>query len=236
MGMRRVLIVGAERKRGQRLAERLKRAGYSCTLLPPREDGGLADHVANGFDLVIADASSEGVDPCHLSRQLRAVYDVPIMTLCNPKRDDEERIAACLEQGADDCIHRPTTWRLFLAMVHARLRHNGNGSPAPPARDKLDFGDVKINLKQRTVLVGGDEVLLTPKEFDVLAELALNEGVPMRSSELLEKVWGYDEQCRTRTLDVHICRLRAKLERDSANPELIVTIPRYGYKLCRPQK
>jgi two-component system response regulator RegX3 len=236
MGTRRVLIVGAEPKRGRRLAERLRREGYACTLLPSPADDDHASHAPNGFDLVIADASSEEVDPCRLSRELRAAFDVPIMTLCNPDRDDEERIAACLEQGADECIHRPTSWRLFLAMVGARLRQNGNGAPAHPVPDKLDFGELKINLKQRTVFVRGHEVSLTPKEFDVLAELAADEGVPVRSSELLERVWGYDAQCRTRTLDVHICRLRTKLERDPANPELIVTVPRHGYKLCRPQK
>lgn len=99
----------------------------------------------------------------------------------------------------------------------------------------VEIGDLRLDVEGHQVWMAEAELRLTPKEFDLLAELAEHRGSVVRSSQLLLRVWGYDSSIRTRTLDVHIGRLRAKIEQDTRQPRYILTVPAVGYKLCAPQ-
>jgi two-component system response regulator MtrA len=210
--------------------------GYRCTVIHAAGRHTPPEQLRAGFDLAVVDASFDGADPCALAGEARSLLSVPIIVLGNARRDRLTRRIACLEAGADDWLPNSVDPRLLAAYVRARLRSTGTECDRPPseADELLKPGDLAIDLTRRGVTLNGEPRRLTRMEFDLLATLALNEGRPMASSELLEQVWGYPPACRTRTLAVHVYRLRRKLETDPTDPRLIVTVPDHGYMLCRP--
>ena len=121
----------------------------------------------------------------------------------------------------------------FKARVRATLRRSGVAVPGQGAGETLRMGELELDARQHVARLGRDELDLTPKEFDLLHALLLNAGKVVRSQDLLLQVWGYGDQIRTRTLDVHVGRLRAKIEPDRREPKYIVTVPAVGYKLER---
>lgn len=187
------------------------------------------------FSLLLLDLLLPDMDGFEVCRRLRLNCHIPIIMLS--ARGEEIDCIIGLEIGADDFVPRPISPRELAARIAARLRRCGHmfideGGPA----SVLQFGDITLDLAQRQVLRHGQLLHLTPKEFALLAVLAENRGSVVRSSTLLMRVWGYDANIRTRTLDVHIGRLRAKIEPQPHHPRYIITVPGVGYKLCIPEK
>ena len=135
-----------------------------------------------------------------------------------------------LESGADDYIVKPFGLGEFLARVRAALRRAATASAAPAARDRLESGDLALDLIARRAFNGEQELKLTHKEFDLLAELMRNAGAVLSRDLLLQKVWGYDYVGDSRTVDVHIRWLREKIEDDASQPKRITTVRSVGYR------
>ncbi len=138
--------------------------------------------------------------------------------------------ADALRAGADDFLAYPASAMELIARVCALLRRLREYCMASAAM--IDLGEVIVRCDRHEVLVRGERVALTPKEFDLLRELARGAGQLVEREDLLERVWGYDEAISSRTLDVHVGRLRKKIERDPSSPRLIVTVPRVGYRIA----
>jgi DNA-binding response OmpR family regulator len=173
--------------------------------------------------LVVLDIGLPGIDGFEVCRRLRARTGVPILILS--ARDDEVDRVAGLEAGADDYVTKPFSPRELVARVKAILRRvDGAGSGSEEG--VLAAGDVELDRAARTVSVGGAAVELTGREFDLLAALLSHPGIVLSRDRLLELVWGGEFPGGTRTVDVHIAQLRAKLER----PELLQTVRGAGYK------
>ena len=177
-------------------------------------------------DFLLPDA--HGFDVC---RWLRKRSDVPVVMLAHGEVAVDTIVA--LELGADDCIRIPFDGDEFRARVSATLRRSGVALAGQGAEATLRIGDLELDARQHVARLGRAELDLTPKEFDLLHALLMNAGKVVRSQDLLLQVWGYGEQIRTRTLDVHVGRLRAKIEPDRREPRYIVTVPSVGYKLER---
>jgi two-component system response regulator MtrA len=178
--------------------------------------------------LVILDLGLPDMDGLDVCRDLRRHSAVPIIMLTG-RRSDIERVVG-LEVGADDYVIKPFSRAELVARVRALLRRVHEYSQPRPGKE-LSVGALHIRTDQRKVTFRDEAVVLTPKEFDLLCALAARPGDVIPSRQLLWEVWQYPEGIRTRTLDVHIGRLRGKLERDRKNPELLITVPGVGYKL-----
>lgn len=178
--------------------------------------------------LVLLDLGLPDMDGLDVCRKLRRNSVVPIIMLTG-RRTDVDRIVG-LEIGADDYIVKPFQRAELVARVRALLRRV-NDYPQQHSERELRAGPIHIRKDQRKVTCRDEEVTLTPKEFDLLCALASRPNEVIPSKQLLWEVWQYPEGIRTRTLDVHIGRLRGKLEEDRKNPQIIHTVPGVGYKL-----
>jgi two-component system response regulator MtrA len=176
-------------------------------------------------DVVLLDLMLPGVDGLHVCRILRARGDLPIIIVS--ARTDSADVIEGLEAGADDYVTKPLVASELAARIRAllRRRHHGDGS-----RLLLRIGEVEILPEEEVVRRAGTDVHLTRTEFRLLVELAAAEGRVVTREELLKRVWGYDYFGDTRLLDVHIRRLRRKIERDPDAPECVVTVRGRGYK------
>lgn len=174
-------------------------------------------------DLGLADA--EGAEFCADLREDGVGGLIALGGRCGPVD-----AADVLRAGADDFLVRPTSEAELIARVRALLRRLREYCVASAA--VIDLGEVVIRCDRHEVLVRGEQVALTPKEFDLLRELARGAGELVEREGLLARVWGYDDAVLSRTLDVHVGRLRKKIERDPSNPRLIVTVPRVGYRIA----
>jgi len=226
--------------------------GNGAGLLPPvvhalEEDGfrvcrahsareALAQRRIEEPSVVVVDLSLGDVDAPALCHQMRARSSVPIVVLGPRNGRGDSVLTACLTQGADAALLDPRDPDLVRAQLRAQLRRAREYAHHQATGGVLDLGRLRIDLAAREVLVEGEPVALTRKEFDLLATLALNQNRVMRCCDLLKQVWGYEECCRTRTLQIHINRLRAKIEADPHNPQIIVTVSGIGYKLRRPRR
>lgn len=177
--------------------------------------------------LVVLDIMLPDIDGWEVCREIRRSSDVPIIML-TAREGDEDKIVG-LEIGADDYVTKPFVPRELVARVKAILRR---ARPAAPAEDKvLDFGELTINPAKREVRLDGEIIQLRAKEYDLLAELARRPGVVFSREKLLQDVWGYDFYGDSGTIDVHVRRLRAKLNDDSSKPRFIETIWGVGYRM-----
>ena len=167
-----------------------------------------------------------GIDGFELCRTLRRTSDVPIVMVT--ARNDTHDVVAGLEAGADDYLTKPFAPKELSARIRALLRRV---RPAQPGHERLVFGDLELIPEEGKVLRGGTEVHLTKTEFRLLCELAENRGKVFSREELLDKVWGYDYFGDGRLVDVHIRRLRTKVETDPAAPRHVVTVRGLGYRL-----
>jgi len=188
-------------------------------------DGGRALAMFRDYrpDLVLLDVmlpTINGVDVC---RQLRAESGVPIVMLT--ARTDSQDVVAGLEAGADDYIVKPFKPQELLARVRARLRRVDRYR-----EEELRIGDVVIDVSGHSVTRGGEVVPLTPLEFDLLVALAGRPHQAFDRESLLEQVWGYRHAGDTRLVNVHVQRLRSKIERDPENPQIVLTVRGVGYK------
>jgi DNA-binding response OmpR family regulator len=201
------------------------------------DEGWVVDEAASGeeavilflrqpADVVLIDIMLPGIDGFELCRTIRRTSDVPIVMVT--ARADTHDVVAGLEAGADDYLTKPFAPKELSARIRALLRR---ARPANPAHPRLVFGDLEIVPDEGKVLRAGQEIHLTKTEFRLLCELAENPGRVFSREELLDQVWGYGYFGDGRLVDVHIRRLRTKVEIDSANPRHVVTVRGLGYRL-----
>ena len=180
----------------------------------------------NAPDVVLIDIMLPGIDGFELCRTLRKTSDVPIVMVT--ARNDTHDVVAGLEAGADDYLTKPFAPKELSARIRAMLRRV---RAMDPAAAHLVFGDLEIVPEEGVVRRGGREVHLTKTEFRLLVELASSPGRVLSREVLLERVWGYGYFGDGRLVDVHVRRLRTKVEADPANPRHVVTVRGLGYKL-----
>jgi DNA-binding response OmpR family regulator len=181
---------------------------------------------ANPADVVLIDLMLPGMDGFELCRSIRRSSDVPILMVT--ARADTHDVVAGLEAGADDYVTKPFQPKELSARIRALLRR---ARPAEPGRAHLRFGDLEVVPDEGVVRRDGVEIHLTKTEFRLLCELASAPGRVFSREQLLERVWGYDYFGDGRLVDVHVRRLRTKVEGDAANPRHVVTVRGLGYKL-----
>ncbi|MET8978190.1 response regulator transcription factor [Streptomyces sp. NPDC004539] len=205
------------------VAGALTEALYDAGHLPDRVRRGeevLTRH--RGTDLLLLDLGLPDLDGLDVLRKLRAVSALPVLILT--ARGDERSVVRGLRLGADDYLVKPVRLAELLARIEAVARRAA--ALAAPAQRSVRAGDVEVDLDARRVQVGGVEVRLTTKEFEILAALASRAGAAVSRQQLLDEVWGDAYLAVSRSLDVHITQLRAKLGR----PELLTTIRGFGYR------
>jgi DNA-binding response OmpR family regulator len=219
----RVLVVDDEPAILELVSFNLRKEGYDVLTA---SDGNAALTVfrAEKPDLVILDLMIPEPDGYEVCRQIRAESSIPVIML-TAKTEERDRVRG-LDTGADDYVVKPFSPRELLARVRAVLRR----SPTWQEEELLATGDLVIDAERHEVKVAGNQVDLTPKEFDLLKILAESPGKVLERDFLLEKVWGYAFAGATRTLDVHIRRLRQKINDDPTNPRYIETVHGLGYK------
>ena len=221
-----ILLVDDEDAIQSLLTYPLERDGYR--VVQARDgDEALRRFAEEDVDLVVLDIMLPRIDGLEVCRRLRAESTVPIIMLT--ARDDELDKVLGLELGADDYITKPFSIREFRSRIRALLRRAA--TPHLGRRDELiDRGDVIVDLPRRTVEVRGRPVQLTFVEFELLALLASEPGVVFTRRQLLERIRGSADYREPRTIDVHVRHLREKIERDSGDPELILTVRGAGYR------
>jgi two-component system, OmpR family, response regulator MtrA len=180
-------------------------------------------------ELILVDLMLPGMSGFDFVRTLRTRSDVPIIIVT--ARVDSHDVVAGLEAGADDYVRKPFVLGELLARIRASLRRS-EARPAAVDGDKvLRFGRIELRTDSGTVRCDGTEVGLTKTEFHLLCEFARNDGLVLSREQLLERVWGYDYFGDARLVDAHVHRLRTKIETNPAEPNLIVTVRGFGYKL-----
>ncbi|HHV94264.1 MAG TPA: response regulator transcription factor [Firmicutes bacterium] len=182
-------------------------------------------------DLVLLDIMLPIKDGWQVCKELRETSSVPIIML-TAKGDEPDKIKG-LEIGADDYITKPFSPKELVARVKAALRRASQA--APPSEHVVTLKDLRIDIDRHQVTLAGEPLTLTPKEFDLLLLLVQNKGKVLTRDMLLEQVWGYDYGGETRTVDVHIRRLRQKMGEDPSRPRYIHTVHGVGYKVEEPR-
>ncbi len=177
-------------------------------------------------DVVLIDIMLPGIDGFEVCRSIRRISDVPIIMVT--ARADTHDVVAGLEAGADDYLTKPFAPKELSARIRALLRRVRTSEPG---MSRLVFGELEIVPDEGVVRRGGEEIHLTKTEFRLLVELGTNPGRVLSREVLLERVWGYGYFGDGRLVDVHVRRLRTKVERDPANPRHVVTVRGLGYKL-----
>jgi two-component system response regulator RegX3 len=224
--MTRVLVVEDEESFSDALSYMLRREGFEAVVAATGPDA-LAEFERGGADVVLLDLMLPGLSGTEVCRALRARSSVPIIMLT--AKDAEIDKVVGLELGADDYVTKPYSARELVARIRAVLRRRGDAEPEPDG--VLEAGPVRMDVERHVVAVDGEPVALPLKEFDLLEFLLRNAGRVLTRHQLIDRVWGSDYVGDTKTLDVHVKRLRAKLEPDPANPKYLVTVRGLGYKL-----
>jgi two-component system response regulator RegX3 len=184
-------------------------------------------------DLVLLDLMLPRISGVDVCRQLRARSTVPII-MVTAKSSEIDTVVG-LEVGADDYVSKPYRMRELVARMRAALRRAPREEARPPSVDALQVGDVSLDPDRHEVVVRGQEITLPLKEFELLELLLANAGRVLPRETLIDRIWGADYVGDTKTLDVHVKRLRAKVEDDPSNPRRIVTIRGLGYKYEVPR-
>ena len=223
--MSRILIVEDEVSFSDPLSYVLRKEGYDVAVAETGPEG-LAEFDKNGADLVLLDLMLPGLSGVDVCRALRQRSTVPVIMLT--AKDSEIDKVVGLEIGADDYVTKPYSSRELLARVKAVLRRLAEPEELLPAT--LEAGPVRMDVERHTVSVSGRPTSLPLKEFELLEMLLRNSGRVLTRMQLIDRVWGSDYVGDTKTLDVHVKRLRAKIEPDPTNPVHIVTVRGLGYK------
>ncbi len=225
--MAKVIIIEDEVTLARNLAEKLRGDGFSVITAADGEDG-LDKIRSERPDLIILDIMLprlDGLSICRIVRHDASTAHIPIIML-TARGTEVDKIVG-LESGADDYIVKPFSLGEFLARVRAVMRR-APGHPVP--QDELVATDLRLSLTGRRLFKGEDEIKLSNKEFDLLAELMRNRGAVLSRDLILAKVWGYDYFMDKRTVDVHVRWLREKIEDDPSDPRRIVTVRGVGYR------
>ncbi|GAA4836947.1 response regulator transcription factor [Garicola koreensis] len=223
--MTRILIVEDEASFSEALSYTLQKEGYDVTVA---EDGYDAVEVfdAEGADLVLLDLMLPGQPGTEVCRQIRLRSMVPVIMLT--AKDSEVDKVVGLELGADDYVTKPYSSRELLARVRAVLRRQAE--PEVDDASTVVAGPVRMDIERHIVEVAGRSVNLPLKEFELLEILIRNAGRVLTRGQIIDRVWGSDYVGDTKTLDVHVKRLRSKIEADPAKPRLLITVRGLGYK------
>ncbi|MDQ6936471.1 MAG: response regulator transcription factor [Actinomycetota bacterium] len=223
--MTRVLVVEDEESFSDALSYQLRREGYEVAVAASGPDA-LATFDRSGADLVLLDLMLPGLSGTEVCRELRARSNVPIIIVT--ARDAEIDKVVGLELGADDYVTKPFSSRELIARMRAVLRRGADSEELSSAT--VEAGPVRMDVERHTVAVDGQSVNLPLKEFDLLELLIRNSGRVLTRGQLIDRVWGADYVGDTKTLDVHVKRLRAKIEPDPGTPKYLVTVRGLGYK------
>jgi len=223
--MTRILIVEDEESLSEPLDYLLRREGYETAVAA---DGRSALQLfeRGGADLVLLDLMLPGLPGTEVCRELRTTSNVPIIMLT--AKDSEVDIVVGLELGADDYVAKPYSSRELLARIRAVLRRRVEAVDVDDA--VLESGPVRMDVERHVVTVDGNEVAMPLKEFELLELLMRNAGRVLTRGQLIDRVWGADYYGDTKTLDVHVKRIRSKIEQDPSQPTLLVTVRGLGYR------
>ncbi|MEW6059140.1 MAG: response regulator transcription factor [Actinomycetota bacterium] len=224
----RILVVEDEESLADTLRYNLEREGYAVTVAA---DGrrALERFKAEAPILVILDLMLPELPGLDVCRAIRAESDVPII-IVTAKDSEADRVAG-LELGADDYVTKPFSVRELVSRVRANLRRARLQPPLLRAEDVLEVGPIRMDVARHEVLVREEAVALPPKEFELLETFLLRRGRLLRRDFLIQEVWGADYYGDTKTLDVHVKRLRQKIETDPHRPQHLITVRGFGYKL-----
>jgi two-component system, OmpR family, response regulator RegX3 len=226
----RVLVVEDEESFSDPLTYMLRKEGYEVAVAATGPDA-LSEFDRSGADLVLLDLMLPGLSGIEVCRHLRQRSSVPVIMLT--AKDSEVDKVVGLEIGADDYITKPYSSRELLARVRAVLRRGGEGPEI--ASPVLEVGPVRMDIERHVVSVNSEVVQLPLKEFELLEVLLRNAGRVLTRGLLIDRVWGADYVGDTKTLDVHIKRLRSKIEPDPADPKYLLTVRGLGYKFDDPR-
>jgi two-component system response regulator RegX3 len=221
----RVLVVEDEESYSDALAYMLRKEGFEVGLAATGPEA-LAEFDRAGADIVLLDLMLPGIPGTEVCRRIRQTSNVPVIMVS--AKDDEVDKVVGLELGADDYITKPYSPRELVARIRAVLRR---GVEPDVASQTLEVGPVRMDVERHTVTVDGTDVRLPLKEFELLEMFLRNPGRVLTRGQLIDRVWGSDYVGDTKTLDVHVKRLRSKLEADPADPKLLTTVRGLGYKL-----
>jgi len=221
----RVLIVEDEPSLSEPLAFLLEREGYQPTIAA---DGlaAVAEFERNGSDIVLLDLMLPGLPGTEVCREIRSRSSVPIIMLT--AKDSEIDIVVGLELGADDYVTKPYSTRELLARIRAILRRRVEEEVVSDSI--LEAGSVRMDIERHTVTVAGKEIRMPLKEFELLEVLLRNAGRVLTRGQLIDRVWGADYYGDTKTLDVHIKRIRSRIEPNPSEPTMLVTVRGLGYR------
>ena len=224
--MTAILLVEDEAALSEPLAYLLKREGYEVTVA---EDGptALAEFDRGGADLVLLDLMLPGIPGTEVCREIRTRSNVPIIMLT--AKDSEVDIVVGLELGADDYVTKPYSSRELLARIRAVLRRRVDEAELEDD-GILEAGSVRMDVDRHTVAVKGGEISMPLKEFELLELLLRNAGRVLTRGQLIDRVWGSDYFGDTKTLDVHIKRIRSRIEESPSDPQMLVTVRGLGYR------
>ena len=222
--MTRVLVVEDEVSYREALAYMLRKEGFDVL---EAADGaaGLAEYDRTGADIVLLDLMMPGMPGTEVCRQLRQRGPVPVIMVT--ARDSEIDKVVGLELGADDYVTKPFSQRELVARIRAVLRRGQDVELLP---DIVEAAGVRMDVERHEVSVNGERIRLALKEFELLEMLLRNMGRVMTRGQLIDRIWGADYVGDTKTLDVHVKRLRTKIEPDPANPKFLVTVRGLGSK------
>jgi two-component system response regulator RegX3 len=223
----RVLIVEDEESFADPLAFLLRREGFTTAVAATGQDA-LAEFDRNGADIVLLDLMLPGMSGTDVCKALRTRSTVPVIMVT--ARDSEIDKVVGLELGADDYVTKPYSARELIARVRAVLRRGSEPAEVDALPGVLAAGPVRMDVERHVVSVNGDVVPLPLKEFDLLEYLLRNVGRVLTRGQLIDRVWGADYVGDTKTLDVHVKRLRSKVETDPSAPKHLVTVRGLGYK------
>jgi two-component system response regulator RegX3 len=221
----RVLVVEDEESYSDALAYLLRKEGFEVAIAATGPDA-LTEFERGGADIVLLDLMLPGIPGTEVCRQIRQTSNVPVIMVS--AKDDEVDKVVGLELGADDYVTKPYSPRELVARIRAVLRR-GVEPDLDPAT--LEVGRVRMDVDRHIVTLDGTDVRLPLKEFELLEMFLRNPGRVLTRGQLIDRVWGSDYVGDTKTLDVHVKRLRTKLEDNPAEPALLTTVRGLGYKL-----
>jgi len=221
----KVLLVEDEDSYREATSYMLRKEGFDVIEAADGRDG-IAQFERTGADIVLLDLMLPGMSGVEVCRQLRQRSTVPVIMVT--ARDSEIDKVVGLEIGADDYVTKPFSHRELVARIRAVLRR---GQDIDVVTDILEAEGIRMDVERHEVTLNGEPVRLALKEFELLELLLRNAGRVLTRGQLIDRVWGSDYFGDTKTLDVHVKRLRSKLEADPANPVLLLTVRGLGYKL-----
>lgn len=225
----RILLVEDEESISQPLSYLLKKEGYEVTVIANGTDA-VNEFRPDRFDLILLDLMLPGLSGTEVCREIRQQSQVPIIMLT--AKDSEVDIVVGLELGADDYITKPYSSRELLARTRAVLRRYDTAEidEADEDDDVLEAHDIRLDVDRHSVVVRGSEVTIPLREFELLEMFMRHEGRVLTRGQLIDRVWGSNYFGDTKTLDVHVKRIRSRIEVDPAKPRLITTVRGVGYR------